>query len=99
MHIKKFYPKDERFFKVLATAGNIRSIDAHKIDISDTRLKNMMKDHLIKEVSYVNPKHREVESCKSIVLPIRVTSITVRWLKQFVLCKREKLIPSSLNGK
>lgn len=51
-----------RYFE---TAGNIRSIDAHKIDISDTRLKNMMKDHLIKEVSYVNPKHREVESCKS----------------------------------
>ena len=49
MHIKKFYPKDERFFKVLATAGNIKSIDAHKIDISDTRLKNMMKDNLIKE--------------------------------------------------
>ena len=65
MHIKKFYPKDERFFKVLATAGNIRGIDANKIDISDTRLKNMVKDHLIKEVSYVNPKHREVESCKS----------------------------------
>ena len=65
MHIKKFYPKDERFFKVLATAGNIRGIDANRIDISDTRLKNMVKDHLIKEVSYVNPKHREVESCKS----------------------------------
>ena len=65
MHIKKFYPKDERFFKVLATAGNIRGIDANKINISDTRLKNMVKDHLIKEVSYVNPKHREVESCKS----------------------------------
>lgn len=65
MHIKKFYPKDERFFKVLATAGNIRGTDANRIDISDTRLKNMVKDHLIKEVSYVNPKHREVESCKS----------------------------------
>jgi len=24
-----------------------------------------MKDNLIKEVSYVNPKHKEVESCKS----------------------------------
>ena len=36
MHIKKFYPKDERFFRVLATSGNIRSTDAHKIDISDT---------------------------------------------------------------
>ena len=64
MHIKKFYPKDVRFFKVLATAGNIRGIDANRIDISDTRLKNMVKDHLIKEVSYVNPKHKEVESCK-----------------------------------
>ena len=64
MHIKKFYPKDERFFKVLATAGNIRSVDANKIDISDTRLKNMIKDNLIKEVSYVNPKHIEVESSK-----------------------------------
>ena len=65
MHIKKFYPKDERFFKVLATAGNIRGTDANRIDISDTRLKNMVKDHLIKEVSYVNPKHREVASSKS----------------------------------
>jgi len=64
IHIKKFYPKDERFFKVLATAGNIRGADANKIDISDTRLKNMIKDHLIKEVGYVNPKHKEVESCK-----------------------------------
>ena len=64
-HIKKWYPKDERFFKELAASGNIRDIDANRIDISDTRLKNMIKDHLIKEVSYVNPKHNEVESCKS----------------------------------
>lgn len=47
MRIKKFYPKDERFFKVFATSGNIRSKDANKIDISDTRLRNMMKDNLI----------------------------------------------------
>lgn len=63
-HIKKFYPKDIRFFKVLATAGNIKSIDANKIDISDTRLKNMLKDNLIKEVSLVNQKHKEIESTK-----------------------------------
>lgn len=63
-HIKRFYPKDERFFKVLAAAGNIKSKDANRIDISDTRLKNMLKDSIIKEVSLVNPKHKEIESEK-----------------------------------
>ena len=63
-HIKHWYPKDERFFKVLATAGNIKSIDAKRIDISDARLNNFRKDHLIKEVTLVTPKHSEVESVK-----------------------------------
>lgn len=64
-HIKKWYPKDERFFRVLATAGNIKNQDANKIDISDTRLKNMVKDNLIREISYINPKHTETGSVKS----------------------------------
>ena len=49
-HIKHWYPKDERFFKVLSIAGNIRQEDAGKIDISASRLKNMeslsIKGHL-----------------------------------------------------
>ena len=43
-HIKHWYPKDERFFKVLSIAGNVRQEDAAKIDISASRLKNMEKD-------------------------------------------------------
>ena len=39
-HIKHWYPKDERFFKVLSIAGNIRAEDAGKIDISASSLKN-----------------------------------------------------------
>lgn len=51
-HIKHWYPKDGRFFKVLSIAGNIRQEDAEKIDISTSRLKNMEKDKLIEKVTY-----------------------------------------------
>lgn len=51
-HIKHWYPKDERFFRVLSIAGNIRSEDAERIDISASRLKNMEKDKLIEKVTY-----------------------------------------------
>lgn len=51
-HINHWYPKDETFFKVLSTAGNIRSEDANKINISNSRLKNYEKDKLIERVTY-----------------------------------------------
>lgn len=51
-HIKHWYPKDERFFKVLSITGNIRQEDAVKIDISLSRIKNMEKDKLIEKVTY-----------------------------------------------
>ena len=51
-HIKHWYPKDERFFKVLSIAGNVRQEDVAKIDISASRLKNMEKDKLIKKETY-----------------------------------------------
>ena len=51
-HINHWYPKDETFFKVLSTAGNKRSEDANKINISNSRLKNYEKDKLIERVTY-----------------------------------------------
>ncbi len=60
--IKHWYPKDERFFKVLACSGNIRSHSANKIDISDNRLKNYVRDGYIKEVSYPSSRHQQTRS-------------------------------------
>lgn len=61
-HIKHWYPKDERFFKVLSIAGNIRMEDAEKIDISASRLKNMEKDKLIEKVTYPSRYNKKPKS-------------------------------------
>lgn len=68
MHIKRFYPKDERFFKVLSISGNIKIEDANKIDISVSRLKNMEKDKLIERVSYPSRYNKQSESNKCYAL-------------------------------
>ena len=61
-HIKHWYPKDERFFKVLSIAGNVRAEDAAKIDISASRLKNMEKDKLIERVTYPSRYNKSPKS-------------------------------------
>ena len=60
--IKHWYPKDQRFFHVLAISGNISRDDANKLNISDSRLKNLKQDGYIKEISYPSSKHQQVES-------------------------------------
>lgn len=67
-YIKHWYPKDERFFRVLSIAGNIRNEDANKIDISNSRLKNMEKDKLIEKVSYPSRYNQQQSSNKSYAL-------------------------------
>lgn len=67
-HIKHWYPKDERFFKVLSIAGNIRKEDAAKIDISASRLKNMEKDKLIEKVTYPSRYNKSPKSNVSYAL-------------------------------
>lgn len=67
-HIKHWYPKDERFFKVLSIAGNIRAEDAVKIDISAGRLKNMEKDKLIEKVTYPSRYNKNPQSNVSYAL-------------------------------
>ena len=67
-HIKHWYPKDERFFKVLSIAGNIRQEDAAKIDISASRIKNMEKDKLIKKVTYPSRYNKNPRSNVSYAL-------------------------------
>lgn len=67
-YIKHWYPKDERFFRVLSIAGNIRNEDANKIDISNSRLKNMEKDKLIEKVSYPSRYNQQQSSNKSYTL-------------------------------
>lgn len=67
-HIKHWYPKDERFFKVLSISGNIRSEDAAKIDISTSRLKNMEKDRLIERVTYPSRYNKSPKSNVSYAL-------------------------------
>ena len=67
-HIKHWYPKDERFFKVLSIAGNIRQKDAEKIDISASRLKNMEKDKLIEKVTYPSRYNKSPKSNVSYAL-------------------------------
>lgn len=67
-HIKHWYPKDERFFKVLSIAGNIRQEDAAKIDISASRLKNMEKDKLIEKVTYPSRYNKSPKSNVSYAL-------------------------------
>lgn len=68
MHIKHWYEKDERFFKVLSISGNIRAVDAAKIDISESRLNNMKKDKLIQVVSYPSRYNKQPESNKCYAL-------------------------------
>lgn len=41
VHIKHWYEKDERFFKVLSIAENIRTEDGNQIDISESRVNNI----------------------------------------------------------
>lgn len=60
--IKHWYPKDERFFKVLACSGAIQSQSANRIDISNSRLKNYVRDGYIKEVPFPSDKHGQIES-------------------------------------
>lgn len=60
--IRHWYQKDERFFKVLACAGAIQSQSANKIDISDNRLKNYVRDGYIKEVSFPSGRYVQTES-------------------------------------
>lgn len=67
-HIKHWYPKDERFFKVLSIAGNVRQEDAAKIDISASRLKNMEKDRLIEKVTYPSRYNKNPKSNVSYAL-------------------------------
>lgn len=67
-YIKHWYPKDERFFRVLSIAGNIRNEDANKIDISNSRLKNFQKENLIKVVSYPSKYNQQITSNKSYCL-------------------------------
>lgn len=61
-HINHWYPKDETFFKVLSTAGNIRNEDANKINISNSRLKNYEKDKLIERVTYPSRHNNQQNS-------------------------------------
>ncbi len=67
-HIKHWYPKDERFFKVLSIAGNIRLEDAAKIDISASRLKNMERDKLIEKATYPSRYNKSPKSNVSYAL-------------------------------
>jgi len=67
-HIRHWYPKDGRFFKVLSIAGNIRQRDAAKIDISASRLKNMEKDKLIEKVTYPSRYNKSPRSNVSYAL-------------------------------
>ena len=67
-HIRHWYPKDGRFFKVLSIAGNIRKEDAAKIDISASRLKNMEKDKLIEKVTYPSRYNKSPKSNVSYAL-------------------------------
>ena len=67
-HIRHWYPKDERFFKVLSIAGNVRQEDAIKIDISASRLKNMEKDRLIEKVTYPSRYNKNPKSNVSYAL-------------------------------
>lgn len=67
-HIKHWYPKDARFFKVLSIAGNIRAEDAGKIDISASRLRNMEKDKLIEKVTYPSRYNKSPKSNVSYAL-------------------------------
>ena len=60
--IKHWYPKDERFFRVLACAGNIRRETANRIDISDNRLRNYIRDGYIRETSFPSGKYEQRES-------------------------------------
>lgn len=66
--IKHWYKKDERFFKTLAYAGNIKSSDANKINISDSRINNFRKDGYIKEISYPSTSHQQIESNRCWIL-------------------------------
>lgn len=67
-HIKHWYPKDGRFFRVLSIAGNIRQEDAERIDISANRLKNMEKDRLIEKVTYPSRYNKNPKSNVSYAL-------------------------------
>lgn len=67
-HIKHWYPKDGRFFKVLSIAGNIRQEDAEKIGISAGRIKNMEKDKLIEKVTYPSRYNKIPKSSVSYAL-------------------------------
>lgn len=67
-HIKHWYPKDKTFFRVLSITGNIRSEDANKIGISDSRLKNMEKDKLIERVTYPSRYNKQICSNKCYAL-------------------------------
>lgn len=62
MHIKHWYGKDETFFRVLSISGNIRAEDANKIDISNSRLKNMEKDKLIERVTYPSRYNKQIKA-------------------------------------
>lgn len=77
-HIKHWYPKDGRFFKVLSIAGNIRQEDAEKIDISASRLKNMEKDKLIEKITYPSRHNKRTKSNVSYALTKRGKSFIAR---------------------
>ena len=61
-HIKHWYAKDATFFRVLSVAGNIKNEDANKIDISNSRLKNMERDKLIQKVTYPS-RYNKQQDC------------------------------------
>ena len=67
-HIKHWYPKDETFFKVLSISGNIRSEDANKLNISNSRLKNMERDRLIERVTHPSRYNKQQNSNQSYAL-------------------------------
>lgn len=66
-YIKTYYPKDESFFKVLSISGAIKETDANKINISSTRLNNMVKEGLLKRTSYPSNKSKVIPSEKCFV--------------------------------
>lgn len=67
-HIKHWYAKDATFFRVLSVAGNIKNEDANKIDISNSRLKNMERDKLIQKVTYPSRYNKQQDSNYSYAL-------------------------------
>ena len=67
-HVKHWYEKDGRFFKVLSISGCIDEKSASNLDISKSRLRNMEKDKLIEKKTMPSRSNKNIKSVQGYVL-------------------------------